>query len=521
MRVTITGVKAGARIAFAAAIALAASAAPAQTREASVTVHADKPGPKVNRQIFGQFAEHLGTGIYGGLWVGKTSRIPNTAGFRNDVIAALRAIKVPLIRWPGGCFADEYHWREGVGAKRPVKVNTNWGGVTEPNSVGTHEFMNFTEAVGAEAYVSGNVGSAPPQEMADWVEYMTSPTSSTLANERRANGRKEPWKVPYFGLGNELWGCGGNMRPEYAADVTRRYSTFIKAPAGTQILKIASGASDDNYNWTEVMMREAGRQIDGIGVHYYTVPDTWKQKGSATEFDEASWARTLSKTLRMDEFVTKHSAIMDKYDPERRVWLAVDEWGTWFDATPGTNPGFLQQQNTLRDALVAAINLNIFTRHAERVKMTNIAQMINVLQAMILTDGDKMVVTPTYQVFKMYMPWQDATQLPVDLTSPWYNKDAATMQALNASAVRDTNGTLHVALANLDPVNAMTVTLNLDGAAGSTLSGSVLTAEQMNAHNSIGAPLAVAPRDMAPVTVTGGKAVLTLPAKSVTVVALK
>jgi alpha-N-arabinofuranosidase len=509
------------RVALAMALMVASGTAGAQAREASITVHADKPGPKVQREIFGQFAEHLGTGIYGGLWVGKNSRIPNTDGFRNDVIAALRAIKVPLIRWPGGCFADEYHWREGVGNKRPVKVNTHWGGVIEPNTVGTHEFMNFTEMVGAEAYVSGNVGNGTPQEMADWVEYMTSPTSSTLANERRANGRKEPWKLPYFGLGNELWGCGGNMTPQYAADVTKRYSTFVKVPQGTKTLKIASGASDSNYDWTEVMMRETGRTIDGIGVHYYTLPDNWQTKGPATGFDEAAWARTLSKTLMMDEYVTKHSAVMDKYDPAKRVWLAVDEWGTWYDPTPGSNPGFLQQQNSLRDALVAAINLNIFTRHADRVKMANIAQMINVLQAMILTDGDKMVVTPTYQVFGMYVPWQDATQLPIDLTSSWYAKDQWTMQALNASAVRGTDGAVHISLTNLDPDKPLTVTLNLDGATGTTLTGQVLTADRIDAHNRIGEPLAVAPRDIAPVAVTGGKAVLTLPAKSVTVVALK
>lgn len=514
-------IRTGARIALAVAAALAAVPA-AQAQQASVTVHADKPGPRVQRQIFGQFAEHLGTGIYGGLWVGRNSRIPNTDGFRNDVIAALRAIKVPVIRWPGGCFADEYHWREGVGApaKRPTKVNTHWGGVTEPNAVGTNEFMNFSEAVGAEPYVSGNVGSGTQQEMADWIEYMTSPTASTLANERRANGRKEPWKLPYFGLGNELWGCGGNMSPEYAANETKRYATFVKAPANTRILKIASGASDDNYAWTEVMMREAGKNIDGIGVHYYTVPDTWKQKGSAIGFDESSWARTLWKTQRMDEYITRHSAIMDKYDPERRVWLAVDEWGTWYDPTPGSNPGFLQQQNSLRDALVAAININIFTRHAERVKMANIAQMINVLQAMILTDGDKMTVTPSYQAFKMLMPWQDATQLPIDVTSPWYDKDAAAMPALNASAVRGADGAIHLSLVNLDPANPLTVTLNVDGATATTATGSVLTADRMDAHNSIGAPIAVAPRDIAPVPVSDGKVTLTLPAKSVTVVTL-
>jgi alpha-N-arabinofuranosidase len=475
----------------------------------------------VHRQIFGQFAEHLGTGIYGGLWVGRGARIPNTNGFRNDVIAALRAIKVPLIRWPGGCFADEYHWREGIGpaAKRPTKVNTNWGGVTEPNTVGTHEFMDFTELVGADAYVSGNLGSAPPQEMADWVEYMTSPTASTLANERRANGRREPWKVSYFGLGNELWGCGGNMRPEYAADVTKRYATFLKAPAGTRIMKIASGASDSNYAWTEVMMREAGKQIDGIGVHYYTVPDNWTTKGSATGFDEAAWARTMAKTLRMDEFITQHSAVMDKYDPERRVWLAVDEWGTWYDPTPGSNPGFLQQQNTLRDALVTAVNLDIFTKHAERVKMANIAQMVNVLQAMVLTDGPRMVVTPTYRVFQMYLPWQDATQLPVEKDSAWYGRGDYGMPALSSSAVRDASGTIHVALSNLDPTRPLTVTLKLDGVTASSLSGQVLTAAAIDAHNSFDRPDALMPRDLPPVAITAGIATLTLAPKSVTVLA--
>ena len=519
----MAGLARKARVALFGALVVAASVAGAQSREATVTVHADKPGPKVQRQIFGQFAEHLGTGVYGGLWVGPKSRIPNTNGFRNDVIAALRAIKVPVIRWPGGCFADEYHWREGVGApaKRPVKVNTHWGGVTEPNAVGTNEFMNFSELVGADAYVSGNVGSAPPQEMADWVEYMTSPTASTLANERRANGRKEPWKLPYLGLGNELWGCGGNMRPEYAADVTRRYATFVKAPAGTHIMKIASGASDENYTWTDVMMRDAGKMIDGIGVHYYTVGENWTHKGPATGFDETSWARILSKTLKMDEYIAKHSAIMDKYDPDRRVWLAVDEWGTWYDPEPGTNPGFLQQQNSLRDGLVAAINLNIFTHHAERVKMANIAQMINVLQAMILTRDGQMVLTPTYHIYHMYLPWQDSTQLPVDLASPWYDKDQFAMPALNSSAVLGADGALHVSLVNLDPQQPLTVTLKIEGGSATTLTGEVLTADAMDAHNSFDNPTSLQPRAIAAMPVTNGVVTLTLPAKSVTVVAVK
>ncbi|MDI1295657.1 MAG: alpha-L-arabinofuranosidase C-terminal domain-containing protein, partial [bacterium] len=433
------------------ATALTASAlatrANAQTdgKPTSATIHANTPGPVYDKRIFTQFAEHLGNGIYGGLWVGNDKAIPNTNGFRNDVVGALRNLSVPVIRWPGGCFADEYHWREGIGpkTKRPVKINTHWGGVTEPNTVGTHEFFELTRQIGAEAYVAGNVGNGSPQEMAEWVEYMTSP-AGTLADERAKNGHKEPWPVPYFGVGNELWGCGGNMRAEYAADLTRRYATFIKAPRGTKIMKIAAGANVEDYNWTETMMKVASDQLDALSLHYYTIPGAWPPRASSTQFDESGWANTLSEALRMDELITKHSAIMDKYDPAKKIWLAVDEWGTWYADDPGTHPGFLRQQNTLRDALVASIHLDIFAKHADRVKMTAIAQMVNVLQAMILTDGKKMVLTPTYHVFEMYKPWQDATVLPIDITTPWYNKDKWSMPAVSGSAVRGKDGKVHV-----------------------------------------------------------------------------
>ncbi|MEP7351745.1 MAG: alpha-N-arabinofuranosidase [Acidobacteriota bacterium] len=487
-----------------------------QPLTADLTIHTDRPGPQVNRQLFGQFAEHLGAGIYGGIWVGEDSKIPNTRGYRNDVLAALRDLKVPVIRWPGGCFADEYNWREGVGprAKRPIKINTHWGGVTEPNTFGTHEFLDFAELLGAEAYISGNVGSGFPRELAEWVEYVTSPAGS-LASERAANGRKAPWKLPYIGLGNELWGCGGNMRAEYAADVTRRYSTFIKVPAGVKILKSASGPSDEDYDWMEVMMRNASKNFDSIGLHYYTITGTWAKKGSATDFDEATYAKTLQSTLRIDGIISKHSAIMDKYDPAKRVWLAIDEWGTWFENEPGTNPGFLYQQNTLRDAMVAALNINIFAKHADRVKMANIAQMINVLQAMILTKDDKMVLTPTYHVFEMFKSYQDATSLPIDLTSPWYNKDAVTVPAVSASAVRDKAGRLHIGLVNVDPTHAITVTAKLSGVAVTSAPGRVLTAPAINSHNTFEQPLAVKPAPFSGATIASGTLKVTLPPKSI------
>ncbi|WP_428969317.1 alpha-N-arabinofuranosidase [Sphingomonas sp. Xoc002] len=513
---------------FAAAVAtLFAGTATAQTAPAgtadTVEVHADRPGPVYNRRLFGQFAEHLGTGIYGGIWVGKGSKIPNVNGYRRDVLDALKAIRVPVIRWPGGCYADEYHWREGIGpqAKRLTKVNTNWGGVTEDNSFGTHEFMNYSEMVGAEAYVSGNVGSASPSEMAEWVEYMTFPSKSTYAEERRKNGRDKPWKLAMFGIGNELWGCGGNMRPEYAADVTRRYSTFLKVPAGEKLQKIASGANSDDYNWTEVMMRDAGGAFDGIGVHYYTIPGNWDKKGAATGFDEESWARTLSKTLKMEELLTRHSAIMDKYDPNKRVALLVDEWGTWYDVEPGTNPGFLYQQNSLRDAMVTSLNLDIFAHHADRVRGANIAQMINVLQAMILTDGARMVKTPTYWVFDMYKDYQDATVLPVDVQSRWYNKNQWVMKAVSASAVRDKAGVVHVGLTNVDPNQPATVSVKLDGVTAAQVSGRVLTGATMDAHNSFDAPNQVAPQPFNGATLSGGTLTVQVPAKSVVMLDLR
>src|SRR5215204_1173698 len=381
--------------ALAVCVLAAPFARPAQAQspapnQATLVVHADRPGAVINRNLYGQFAEHLGRLIYEGIWVGEGSPIPNTRGMRNDVLAALKELHVPVLRWPGGCFADEYHWRDGIGPrdKRPRRSNSSWGGV-DTNAFGTHEFMDLCEMLGADAYINGNLGSGTPQEMMEWIEYMTSDAYSELPNLRRRNGRTKAWKIPYFAVGNETWGCGGNMRPEYYADVYRRYATFIKNHSGNHIQKLAVGGYDENYNWTEVLMSQAGKQMDGLSLHYYTLPTAnWETKGSATQLDEKEWHTTLVRTLRMEEFIQRHSAIMDKYDPQKRVGLMVDEWGTWYDTEPGRDMGALYQQNTLRDAVAAAINLNIFHKHGDRVKMTNIAQMVNVLQAMILTDKE-------------------------------------------------------------------------------------------------------------------------------------
>jgi alpha-N-arabinofuranosidase len=510
--------------AFSALVISTAAQVPTAVVNAMLDLKADQPGPVINRHIYGQFAEHLGHGIYGGLWVGENSPIPNTRGLRNDVVTALKKLDIPVLRWPGGCFADEYHWRDGIGArdKRPKIINTTWGGVVEDNAFGTHEFMDLCEQLGCDTYVCGNVGSGTPQEMMEWVEYMTSDTDSTIANQRRQNGRDKAWKLAYFGVGNENWGCGGNMRPEYYADVYRRYNTFIKNYGSNKPYRIASGSDAGDTNWTTVLMDQAGTRMDGISVHFYTLPSgSWSgRKGSATEFGENDWITTLWRTLGMDGILTRHSAIMDRTDPRKRVGLIVDEWGAWYDVEPGTNPGFLYQQDSLRDALLAALNFDIFHRHADRVPMANIAQMINVLQSMVLTDGPKMTVTPTYWVFEMYKVHQDATFLPVGIQTPDYKYGNRSIPMVDATASRDAAGKIHISLVNVDPHAAAAVTCELHGVTPKSVSGRVLTAPEMNSHNTFDAPNAVAPKPFTGASLSNGRLSVLLPAKSVVVLEL-
>jgi alpha-N-arabinofuranosidase len=492
---------------------------------AEITIDTAKPGAVINKDVYGQFAEHLGTGIYEGIWVGPKSKTPNTKGWRNDVVGALKDIKVPLVRWPGGCFADEYHWRDGIGAreKRPVKVNTNWGGVDESNAVGTHEFFDLVDLLGADAYVNGNLGTGSAQEMSEWVEYMTSDSKSTLANMRRKNGRDKPFKVAYFAVGNEAWGCGGNMSPQYYTDLYKQVETFLRAPKQYRPKIVASGGNDNDTIWSEVLSKELKKQTDGISFHYYTIPTgKWEVKGASTAFQENEWISTLSNTLRMETHIQKNSAAMDKHDPEKKLGLFVDEWGTWYDVEKGTNPGFLFQQNTLRDAVVAALNFNIFHAHAERVRMTNIAQMVNVLQAMILTDKDKMVLTPTYYAYQLYVPFQGATSLPITLKdNPDYTVGNVKVPEISASAARGTDGKLYLALVNTNPNKAADVAVNIPGQSVKAVKGRVLTAAAMDAHNTFTAPQAIKPVPFSAAAGADGKLTVKVPAKAVMVVAVE
>jgi alpha-N-arabinofuranosidase len=488
-----------------------------------MVLDADIRKGKISKNIYGHFSEHLGRCIYEGIWVGKDSPIPNTDGIRNDVIEALKAMKIPVLRWPGGCFADEYHWMDGIGPydKRPEMINTHWGGVTENNHFGTHEFMRLCELIGAEPYICGNVGSGTVKEMQQWVEYITFDGKSPMADLRRANGREEPWKLTYFGVGNENWGCGGNMRPEYYADEYRRYATYIRNFGGNKIYKIACGANSGDYRWTEVLMREAGKMMDGLSLHYYTVPGDWNTKGSAVDFDDTKWFDTLKKTLFMEELVTRHSVIMDQNDPEKRVGLIVDEWGTWYDVEPGTNPGFLYQQNTLRDALVAGINLNIFNNHCDRVKMANIAQTINVLQAVILTEGEKMLLTPTYHVFHMYQVHQDADLLSMTLENEEYRFGNEAIPQVSASASVDQDGKIHISICNLSHDSDVDIDCELRGATASKVSGTILTAQAMNAHNTFDSPENIKPAAFGGASLKDGRLSVQMPSKSVVVLTVE
>jgi len=515
-------------LATAAAAMLTALAPQVLAQDITVTIEAEQPGPKIDRQIFGQFAEHLGTGIYGGVWVGPDSEIPNVRGIRTDVVDALRAIRVPNIRWPGGCFADEYHWRNGVGPARRATVNSNWGGALEPNTFGTDEFMDFVGQVGTEAFVSINVGSGSFEEASDWLAYMTADQHSAAGADRTANGHTAPYNVRFLGIGNETWGCGGNMRPEYYVDLLKRYARFTRnynpAQQGDQTMRrIAVGPSDDDTRYTETVMkgwseRDWSWSIEGLSLHSYSVPQ-WPPSLPSTDFGEDDYALILQTTLKMDQRIARHSAIMDKYDPKKEVALVVDEWGVWLAKTPGTPEGFLQQQNSMRDAILAALNFNIFARHADRVRGANIAQMVNVLQAVIFTDGPKLVLTPTYWVHKMYLPMQDATFVPVQFDPGTYHRGDITLPGVDAVAMRDTAGRLWLSLVNLDPREAKTVAVDVSNLNVTRATGEVLTAPNVNSINTFENPDAVRPRPMAG-AVRSGNATIELPPRSVAMIAL-
>ncbi|GLB52745.1 alpha-N-arabinofuranosidase [Neptunitalea chrysea] len=486
--------------------------------KASITVRKVDDAPVISKHIYGHFAEHLGRCIYGGFYVGETSNVPNTDGVRDDIIKALKELKVPNLRWPGGCFADTYHWKDGIGPKedRPTIVNTWWGGVTEDNSFGTHDFLNLCEVLDAEPYLAANVGSGTVREFADWLQYVNHVGPSPMADLRKKYGRETPWGVKYWGVGNEAWGCGGNMTAEYYANLYRKYATFMTSWGERHLFRIASGANVDNYHWTEVMMKNIPQNlIEGVALHSYSFVE-WDEKGSSVDFNKAQYFSTMQSALRMEELVTKHSVIMDKYDPEGKIALVVDEWGGWYDTMDDGMNSALYQQNTMRDAMIAGTTLNTFNNHSSRVRIANLAQTVNVLQAVILTKEEKMILTPTYYVMKMYNVHQDAKLLPIQLISPDYDFNGESLPAVSVSASEKDEVT-HISLVNIDASKKVEVTLNLDDLNVKGFTAEVLTSSKLQDCNSFENPEKVAPKEFKDFKLKKGSLTVTLPPFSVVV----
>ena len=507
-----------------AAVSIVLSATAIGQSSMRMIISATPDEPVINRNIYGQFSEHLGRCIYDGYWVSDTSTLPRKDRIRLDVVEALKKIKIPDLRWPGGCFADNYHWMDGIGerSKRPKMVNSMWGNVTEDNSFGTNEFMELCNLLGAQPYITGNVGSGSVEEMQKWVEYLNFDGESPMTELRKQNGHAAPYGVQFWGVGNESWGCGGSMTADFYADQFRRYATFCKNYPNARLKKIASGANSFDYNWTETIMKKVPlNMMWGLSLHYYTVPKTWGDKGSATRFDEKEYFETMKKCLRMEELVTKHSTIMDQYDPEKKVALVVDEWGVWTNVEPGTNPAFLYQQNSMRDALIAGSTLNIFNNHADRVRMANLAQTINVLQSLILTKGNQMLLTPTYYVFDLYKVHQDAKLLHINFASPDYKLDGETIPAVNVSASQDSTGVIHISFVNLDPSKGVTVRATLNDLNWKTIDGKVLTSGKFTDINTFERPFNVVEHEFHDAKRDGNDIVVTLPKISVVVLELK
>ncbi|MFM2359106.1 MAG: hypothetical protein RLY16_1099 [Bacteroidota bacterium] len=497
----------------------------ANAQQNFVSLNVSEAKTTINKNIYGHFAEHLGNCIYNGFYVGDTNKaIPNTNGVRNDIITALRKLKVGTLRWPGGCFADTYQWKDGIGPKnkRPAIVNRWWGGVTEDNSFGTHDFLNMCNAIGCDPYLAANVGSGTVQNFIDWIQYVNfKPASSPMAILREQNGQKDPWNVKIWGVGNEAWGCGGNMKPEHYANIYRQYATFMTDWVNSDSLfRVASGANVDDYHWTEVLMREIpNNMLEGVALHHYANVK-WSEKGSATDYTEQQYFATMKSALKMEELVTKHSAIMDRYDPNKKIALVVDEWGGWYDVEPGTNPGFLYQQNTMRDAMIAGVTLNIFHNHCDRVRMANLAQAVNVLQSVILTNKEKLILTPTYHVLEMYNVHQNATLIPVKLITNDYKLGNEQLPAVSVSASKDKEGITHISLVNIDATKAQDITVSLNGAKYTAVNGRIITSKKLQDFNSFDEPGKIQPSEFKDAKLSNNTLNVKLPPFSVVVLTL-
>jgi len=497
-----------------------------------VLVHADREVGVVRPEFHSHFAEHLGSCVYGGIWVGRNSPLPNVNGFRKAAVDYLKALGVPVLRWPGGCYADDYHWREGIGPHRPKRVNIHWGNYTEDNSFGTHEFVAFCRLIGAEPYIAANVGTGSPREMRDWIEYCNFPGGSELSDERAANGSREPFGVRYWGVGNELWGCGGNMRPEQAADEFRRFASFARTFGDSRLYLVGCGPNGNDHRWTRGFMDTlaGGRPMpDGYSMHYYENGSLPTEQFTA----EAMYAQ-LNLFPRVEQAIIQQRDLLDTYDPARKIGLILDEWGVW-DRIPASDEqkyGRLWQQSTMRSAVAAALGLNLFNRQADKLYMCNIAQMVNVLQSVLLTEGPespKCVRTTTYYAFQLFQPHRgktavaveaDGNRLPDPAAAPAGRAAPASPPPdLSVSASRR-GPALVISFVNPRHDLDMEVDCTLRGIVGRTGHAQILHDSDLNAANGFDGPERIVPKPH-DVTVEAGRLRLGLPAMSVCTVAME
>lgn len=492
----------------------------------NISIAANKGKDTINRNIYGHFAEHLGRCIYGGFYVGEKNKlIPNKNGIRLDIVEALKRLKIPVLRWPGGCFADNYHWKDGIGPKNQRKhiENVSWGNIREDNSFGTNEFLALCEMMSTEPYLAVNVGGGTVQEAAEWVQYVNHANgTSNLTDLRQQSGRTKPWNVKYWGIGNESWDCGGHMTVDYYVNEYKKYATFMTSYGNTEgLFRIAVGPGTEDFKWTETLMRDIPlKMLDGVSIHHYSVIN-WSKKSHASQFSEEEYFKTIKQAYRMEKMVAGNCAVMDKYDPGKKVALVVDEWGGWYESEPNTKGDILFQQNTMRDAMIAGLTLNVFNNHADRVRMANLAQTINVLQAVILTKEEKMILTPTYHVMEMYNVHQDAVQLPIRLTTAKYLYGNDTVDAVNASASRDKKGSTHISLVNVHAVNPQSIKINLDGGSYKKVTGRVLQSARLQDCNTFEKPGVVVPKMFNGAKLTGNELELILPPFSVVVLEIQ
>ncbi len=508
----------------------------ARVADARVEVLLNEVIGTINPNIYGHFVEHLGGVVYDGIWVGENSRVANTGGIRTAIVDAMKRIKAPIIRYPGGCFADSYNWRDGIGerAKRPRRTNfwvdepdskapANSPAKVEPNWFGTNEFMRFCQSTGAKPYMAANLRSLPAQDFYEWVEYCNAPAATTTLSQMRASGAmgsREPFNVEYWGVGNESWGCGGNFTPEDYAKEFRRFLAAVPG-YGVPLKFLAAGPNAGDLNWTRGFfskMREKGEwtfdRMYGWCLHHYAWnvaggrTNDWRDaKGDAVKFDIEQYYELLRDADKMESLIEGHWTVMGEYDPRHRTKLVVDEWGSWHrSGTEIATHHMLGQQQTMRDALVASISLDTFHRHADKVVMANVAQLVNCLHSLFLTNDDKFALTPNYHVFEMFMPHTGAQAVRSVFSAPQakYTRNGKPAEFWGLGGSASLNGKqLTLTVTNPNTTEPRETEIAIRGARVESAQARALTAPDVHAHNTFENPRAVEPRDE-PVSVSAG-----------------